>query len=485
MLKKLVSAVLAVTMLISLSACKDKKNKSEDEKENDPNSNSMYNVAQNEEGTIFITYDGKLKTIDKQLNDDFYYGRNIYEDESGKGIIDIDENVIVDYGKYKSINFVKSFDDYLPYFEVTNKDNKHGIIDKDGNEIIECKYADINIIFELDVLYAFIAIDDDDKETIYNAKGKEIDKIETDNLKYKDHGTIYGGNDLILSLFYEKDGNEIAKVYNMESGKLLKEYAVEDGTYFSYSCFVSPEGVQVMNKDGEVVFTLDKEFIKENFDESPDKIYNLTAFYSDGYLQITCSDRYYILLNSDLKVIYKSKEQITTKIVNGKIYIKSSNYDDKSEILCDEEGKEIIKTDNYILFDYTANKPFFSMIDKNIRDKKSLYGFDGKLIANNVDVFTGGYIDLEKNKTIFIGESLDQVFEADSDYKYLSTLIGNYIIISNQEKCKVIDFSAGKEIFEYDYSKHNSVLGMVKAIKLDDGYYTYNGEKICDLEGNK
>ena len=118
----------------------------------------------------FIDVNGEL-TIEPQfegVEGGFEYGRCVFSGNSLKGIIDLTGNVILK-PTYSAILITSS-----KYFVVSNSIGEYGIIDSDGEAVVECQYPEIISVTEagcffirrLDALTSFIQFD------MYDMSGK-------------------------------------------------------------------------------------------------------------------------------------------------------------------------------------------------------------------------------------------------------------------------------------------------------------------------
>lgn len=474
---------MIVSILLSCVGCNNKdKEDDNDSKKNDSNS-TAYNIGYKDGETYFITYEGQLKTIDKKLTSNINFNRIICYKDDETALIDSNGNIVVEYGKYSEITYIES-GSKIPFFAVTNEDDKVGLIDTDGEEVIECKYKRVNPMISGDLLYGFYAEDDNGEFIVYNYNAKMLLEIKSKSFTWRYSGESFGDEGMVLVIYYKVNNEKIAKAYNIDTGVLLTEYNADneyDGG-FVYNVLTGPGSAKVYDKNGKVVLTVDNEYLKEQFGE----IKEITAYpdimkYNDILkVHFYTGVHYNLVYDSDFNLIYKNKKRTDFFSNNDGDPMYLTSDDDGNNVVYDIKGNEILKS-KYTIDNATNNGTYgFTVKDLSDKYQLNLYDKKGKLIAKDISTFSNGYNDNEKNKVVFVGESLAQTYEADDGYRFTKSLLDNYILITNGKKYQVVDLEKGKVTYEFDASEKYTTLSTVKAIIVGDKYYTYDGEKICD-----
>ena len=292
------------------------------------------------------------------------------------GLIDLNGNQILDF-KYDEI------DDFSEGFAKVEKNNKIGYINKKGIEIIACKYD-----YGYDFVNGFVNVTLDDKQIIINEIGEVISNSEYDEVNDFNEGLC-------------KVGLEDKYGFIDQKGKVIVPLIYDEASIFSngYSC-VDYEGKKLL------IDKLGKNSLKTDYDE--------ILPFSDGLARVSLKDKYgFIDVNGIevIKCIYDDAESFSNGV--AEVELKSQKQ------LIDKTGKVLFNKD----FDFIGSfQEDFAIIQVD-----SLWGF----------------IDSKANKlTEFIYE------DAESFSNGLAA-------VKMDEKWGYIN-SLGKEVIPFEYESASS-----------------------------
>lgn len=404
------------------------------------------------------------------------------------------------------------------YF-VVKENNQYGVIDKQGNKIVETKYEDVKIPNpEKSVFICY-----EDKNTkVFNEKGEEIftqyENIEPLRLK-----------NISSDLMYEKSVLKYSK--NEKYGIIdFSGKKITDAIYEEIDTLQFKEGELLVKQDGKygVINIKGATLVKTNYDKiESDKFYEEDSGYKkSGYIVSNTTDegyRYgYISLEGKKLVETKYNDlQRITNINSNDVYIicaengkyglvknnkkiidneyQSLAYAESNNTLIALKGKkygvisitgEIIVPFEYKQIDITGDYIYAMLTEQNTKvfdSKGQETNIDKDLAIINVeDTDYKIYIQTMDVKTLYNIYKNEQKI-TKSEYTYIQYLYDNYFIACDiNGKLGIIDDNENIKIdFVYNSIQKIENTKMVQA--LDNSAKTteiYSGEmkKICELE---
>lgn len=406
-----------------------------------------------------------------------------------------------------------SISDYK-YFVLYNNEDKVGVIDREGKEIIPPKYTDIYIPNPLkDVFICF----NGEERHIVNSNDEEIF---TD---YQDVSGLVTSEDSLLVLEnnvlkYKK--NELYGLINLD-GKMLTEPIYEEVSSLKNRpgriLVKKDDRYGVLDTNGKVVVpVLYYSIIGDEYCEEENGYQN-TGFIVSNKSKTGILYGYY---NSNGKKILETKYESISRILE---YNDNSTYlivmlNGKKGVL--KNGRKLIDL-NYQDVMYSRNSKIF-IVNKNgkygffakngkeiLEPKYEAYEIAGEYISvkeNDKNVLydiNGNYIDQKNYKSILeVGNSsyfiaisekdnsysiLSKDVNIENSYKNISYLFDNLFTFTNQEgKCGIIDATKGEVIdAKYDLILKVDGINAIEA-REDDGtatIYSRDLQKICTMSG--
>lgn len=354
-------------------------------------------------------------------------------------------NKIAEEGKKYEVAEIKQYN-YL----VLKENNKFGVIDRQGNIIIDASFDDVKIPNPEQAIFACfegenISILNEKKEELF----KDYEKIEPIRLKNIASDLIYEKT----VLKYEEDGKY--GLINFEGKK------ISDAIYESIDSLSYKEGELLVKKDGKygVINIKGNTLVENEYDTiEVDKYYTDEHGYKNaGYIvSVKTQDGYrygYINENVKIKPEYNELLRVTELKDNSNIYLLCAKNGQYGII---KNGKEIVSYE-YQSIRYDAQNSVF------VVEKSKKYGIatlDGKVIVpveyNQIDI-TGIYIyaENEQGTTVYTGTGTEA--SIDTNIAILNTDNENYRIrIDSKDTTKygVID-KYGKVVIEEKYNYIN------------------------------
>lgn len=406
-----------------------------------------------------------------------------------------------------------SISDYK-YFVLYNNEDKVGVIDREGKEIIPPKYTDIYIPNPLkDVFICF----NGEERHIVNSNDEEIF---TD---YQDVSGLVTSEDSLLVLEnnvlkYKK--NELYGLINLD-GKMLTEPIYEEVSSLKNRpgriLVKKDDRYGVLDTNGKVVVpVLYYSIIGDEYCEEENEYQN-TGFIVSNKSKTGILYGYY---NSNGRKILETKYESISRILE---YNDNSTYlivmlNGKKGVL--KNGRKLIDL-NYQDVMYSRNSKIF-IVNKNgkygffakngkeiLESKYEAYEIAGEYISvkeNDKNVLydiNGNYIDQKNYKSILeVGNSsyfiaisekdnsysiLSKDVNIENNYKNISYLFDNLFTFTNQEgKCGIIDATKGEVIdAKYDLILKVDGINAIEA-REDDGtatIYSRDLQEICTMSG--
>lgn len=349
------------------------------------------------------------------------------------------------FTKAKNIKTLEKTDYFVLYSE-----NKWGIIDSKGEQIINPMYQEMPIIIDKskEIFLCTYDINEEDgtyKTKVINSKNEEIltnyDKVEA-----------LENYDKSENIWYEKN---VLKVQKDEKWGLI-DFEGKEIASIIYDNIETLKGVEnsiIVEKDGKKGLLNDKgsKIIEPEYLD----IQSLEDDYKNGYITINQENKYGIISLSGEKVLENNYEKIDN-IYGDKYFAIREN---GKQILIDKQGNKII-SEGFNQIEQIAN----SGIIFKIQNKFGLMDFEGNIKIDaeydnlkeiNTDIFLAikneqtGIIDKDKNKKIG--------FEY-KDIKY-NKKAGIYIAEDENYNSKILNSN-----FELKTE------GILSQLNTDDGY---------------
>ena len=405
--------------------------------------------------------------------------------------------------KEYTVETVKEFNYHILY-----KDEKMGVIDVNGNVIIEPKYEYIQLPNPSKPVFVCIS---GEETKVLNEKNEEIfseyaeisaiplqsvesnTQYEKSVLRYKKdnkYGLINLEGDILLKPTYEeitglkyKEGNLLVKennkygVINLKGEKVIKtEYDNIEGDRFSKQGSYKEEGYIVCKKTEEgykygYIDSTGKEILKTNYNEITRIVENVN--YTDVYL-IARKDGQVGLIKNGKNVIEHNFQNIEYDIGRELVIAeKNSKYG-----LYDLNGKEILNAQ----YDEILIKGIYILASKG--EEEFYYDMQGNKIDNmeylsvNETSNQNYYITIDNNGLCGIIDKNNNI-KVKNEYSYLEYLFEEYFIASKENnKFGIIDDKGNVVVdFKYDVISKIGETNIVQAKTVEENVLDlYNKE---------
>lgn len=299
---------------------------------------------------------------DLNVNGIYYtYNENylvVKNSDNYMGVIDVNGETILDY-KYKDI--VNTYDES---FIVLNKKDKYGILDKNGNKLIDFKYKVIDYYRDY-----YLIVNKDNKMALYDKEYKKLTSFSMnyDTLINYDLRSEYNSINL-----YKVDG-KVVVVNNYLEAKNGIEYD-KHNLYIIDNGEITKKIKQVGFDNEDVIYTYDEDF-------------NISIY--DMYFQLLFDVKLDNIKKIN-KISYTSQNVIKIQYVN-------SNNEDK-KVYYNLKGKEVdFSLGNLVI----KNVDYYGYLKKEgTQQKLTLYDIDGNylddIIGNNIEI-NGEYLIVDNS----------------------------------------------------------------------------------------
>lgn len=315
------------------------------------------------------------------------------------------------------------------------KEQKCGVIDKNGTIVIEPKYS--NVIIPNPTMDVFIVTDDNTKYEAINEKGERIldnyDNVNAIELKMLSSLIPYEKNVLI----YQKNN-----YYGLVT---IKGEKITDAKYEEISAVPYKEGYLKVKENGKygVIDTNGKRVIKSDYaDISSDNYYSEKKQYdASGFILSTKTDDGY-------RYGYANSEgKILVECIYNEISRINSDNENEIYLIVSTNGKYgLIKNNKLILenkFDQIEYDENNKILLARSNNKYGVYGLDGNQILNteyDSITFGGNYINATKDneKKLFdvngkeVSTNFSSKVLANDDYSIIIDENNIYNIVSNK-----------------------------------------------------
>ena len=373
-------------------------------------------------------------------------------------------------------------------YHVINENNKYGVIDRDGNVVVEAKYDVVQIpnpskdIFIC--LYNYNSEEKDYSSDVFNSRGEKLYQ-EYENVQAIPTETTYDGIPFEKTVLkFKKDGKY--GLINLDGKQVLKpEYESITAIPYKEGMLIVKQNEKcgVVNVNGKTLISVEYESITADNYYSEETMYKTTGFivskksddgYRYGYIdykgktivktEYTQIDRV-TEMQDDKNVYLVAYKNGQAGLLKNKKVVLNYEYEDISynayndvfvikrnlkEGIADKQGKIKVPTE------YT-NISFGGIYVNADKDGQFvLLDLNGNVIENQ-DIVTKlptkdgkHYIVADKNEMYDItdlnGESM-----IENSYSYMEEIEQNYFVVGNNNKNGIIDLS-GKALVDLKYN---------------------------------
>lgn len=281
----------------------------------DYNTGSYKTKALNDKNQeIFTQYDKiePMQNIDK--NGNVWYEKNVLKVQKNDkfGLIDLTGNEVIPI-EYDEITVIRGIENS---FKV-KKDDKYGIVDGDGKTVIQAQYADIDVLGK-DNKSGFIIKNADGKYGIVDYSNAQILEAKYDSIE-----KVYGNDMYVVNLngkqkVVNKSGNDVLTTGFDSIKQILanQENAV---------IFVKSNKFGVMNTSGEVVIESQYDSLEETkvgtFIASKDGKYGIININKEEKLPFEYNS---ISFNEKADLYVAEDSNFNSKILNSNLDVKAS-----------------------------------------------------------------------------------------------------------------------------------------------------------------
>lgn len=513
--------VIIIVLVISICAKKfifnDKKEVNNKKYLNVTSTKFDYKISNYSEGIFTVEKDNKQGYMNKNgnmiidfkydiFNGTFHDNRVVVKKDNKFYLIDKDENIKT---KKEYTNIYVTGDLYN-----VSIDNKVGVIDKDGNEIVPVEYDYIS--FYKTYLIANKSYDNNFVD-IYDMTGKKIfeNKEISENHNANDNFIVFKENDK-YKIYYSKTNrlseeeyeysflntNEI--ILNTDSKTIIKDSKEKTIKQFNEKYneprIISEKNISVLNNECSSE-EYNRYLVLENGEEIEkgcNNIYNL--------------NKYIVVDNKDNFNIYKGNKKIssTSKKENDYVFLTENNniskQSEEETMLYDITGKRILqecKNVTEITKDYFYCSPITSygyLMDKNGKYDKtkvysSIYDNDGYILLHALD---GKYGLIDKKGNILFDTRYDSINIYDNvlvanmgnkslvkfiKYTNKKEKIKNEELSENENNTKDVNYdeiSVDEIVKKYELSKLTNTINDNKEMFKKFAYHVTKNEKMND-----
>jgi len=464
----------------------------------------MYFANENEEMIAFVL--DEYSPMDYEI----YHNVTSFRDSDYNAVLmDVNGKVIVKAGEYEYIGRLNE-----ELFSA-DKDDKTGVIDYEGNEIIPFEYERVQYVKDYDFGYLIAEPKDGGQYVAYTVNGDKIissdDELSSWEITIRDAG-VKGSAGIVE---YEN------AIYSLKDGKKVVE--ISEGERWAYNMYYTGDKIIVYDENLEKC----DEFKIDNF-------FDFVWDFDNEYCKIRTKDDEYYYLNEEYKIVELPKISKTEHTLdNGKKY--QSNVDEDAKILTisDENGKElceisiegiympkhVVVCGNYLALSTNRAGNFYIDIEKGefFLEGGGYYGTDKNGVAKVMHgsgasayytLFNDDFLITLNEDTLFdmyedgfwtydegTGEikSYNLKGEVVEEYTGVETewvLADNYIIfIFEDGSSKIISTEDGKVSWDLEYTEdmmsegyfpHSFKEEGVGIIELEDGFYNLEGKLILE-----
>ena len=417
--------------------------------------------------------------------------------------------VILNLTKKKPVETIKQ--DPYEYFTLSSLDEKVGVIDKTGKEIIKPEYESVYIPNQSKDV--FVCFKDESNYSILDSNGKDL---------YQEYNSVYPI--VISDASLEMEKNVLSYEENGKYGLIdFSGKKLTDAIYDEVSSLSNKPGCILARKDG-VYGVLDSKGntiidVKYNSIKGDEYSSAKDGYLKTGYIvsEKTNSGIIYGYIDYNGKMLISPKYELVTRVLeydedniylifmdhgkkgvikNKKVIIKPKyqaiNYYNNSNVFVvnrnekygffDSTGKEILKAE------YTSYSIAGNYISVKKDDEMRLFDLHGNLVNTN----TYRSIIGTNNPSYFIAQNengyysiISKDVQIDDKYTNIAHAFDNFLVFTTEEgKSGILNIYAGIEVEpEYDYI---IVLDNINALEARKGnevdIYSKKIEKVLTMK---
>lgn len=385
--------------------------------------------------------------------------------------------IFINTQKYK-YELVQIDNNQIQYYKL-EQDGKFGVIDKDGNILVEPKYESIDIPNPTKPVFIksedgqnFSAIDENGNNILTQYQNVEAIKInnissnipyEKSVLKYKQDG-LYGIIDFEGNKITENIYNSITNV-DYKEGNLKVE---QNGQYG----VINIKGTTVLKSEYDAIIA-DGYYDEETKYENAGFVLRIKT--DDGYRFGYANSKGKIILDT----LYNEINRIT-EIQGEDVYLITSNNGRYGLI---KNGKEVLKNE-YTEIEFDSNNNLLIVQKDQANGVVDLEGNNIVPIDYESIIIGGKYINAQKGENIVVFDS--QGNNLETDIVSYNKVNDNYsIIIDGDNNYNIIDNSGNKKLKEnYTYIEYINNDYFIVTKEGKTGIIDANGKVIVDLKYN-
>ena len=410
---------------------------------------------------------------------------------------------------------IDKVDEYNYY--IYRENEQYGIIDQNGNVVIEAKYS--NVVIPNPQKDIFVCYNGQKAEILNSKKEQKFtdyEDIEPVKLKSVASTLAYEKNTLI----YEKDGKY--GLINFDGKKITENIydTIENLSPAEGKFLVSQnEKYGVIDIKGNILVKTEYDKILSDGFYTKEDEYKKSGFivytkkddgFKCGYISYNCK--------SILEIKYNQIERIN-KENDKNIYLIASEegrnglYKNSKNIISHEYQSMTYNEDNDVIL-LQKNKKYGAAkidgkiiidVEQNSIETKGLYLYAKKLNDNKVYDNQGNVVDINFNRTIYKTESNEYKISTilnnnityygimdkdgnklvDENYRYLEYLYKDYFIATDENGNLGVINSKGKVILDMKYSSLQKIKGknIIQAVENNiSEFYSVEMKKIEEVE---
>ncbi len=510
LIKYALICIIVVVLIVAIFICTNIFSKNDDEKEEEVIVGYAKLVKSENGDFTYITRNNKvLKYTGYSDMSDFYYDTTCVSkaltdnpNYLEHALINKNEKVIIDYGVYNSITQLANG----KYYSV-EKENKYGVIDYSGNEVIPVEYEYISILSN-DETSDILFVGENEDYSYINEDGKILftasNELNENDIYYFDK--FDNSYDTVINV----NENGKNRYFDLTSGEELFEN-VENLT-FNYNIQIKENEVVIYNKDMSVKDTIDTSNCTS---VSANNKYGKYMILTQMSLVDGKREDKYTIYDSNYNKIFTSENEIELLLdSNNNIYFVISDADNLE--LYNRRGL-INKIENHFFVAPGNNKLDYIVAESLEKGKYDVYNLKGKLVLEGVSNYTyygetlvvtiqdesatNDYIFINENKKIplqrgdnvisdsyiIVENSNDKIIKlydlkgnliSNIENAYKEYYDDNYLIVRNDEKYTIYNAKNGNVSFEYNIKDYVGRDDELDLIELEDGYYNFKSGKI-------
>lgn len=373
-------------------------------------------------------------------------------------------------------------------YHVINENNKYGVIDRDGNVVVEAKYDVVQIpnpskdIFIC--LYNYNSEEKDYSSDVFNSRGEKLYQ-EYENVQAIPTETTYDGIPFEKTVLkFKKDGKY--GLINLDGKQVLKpEYESITAIPYKEGMLIVKQNEKcgVVNVNGKTLISVEYESITADNYYSEETMYKTTGFIvskksDDGY-------RYgYIDYKGKTiaKTEYTQIDRVTEMQDDKNVYLVAYK-NGQAGLL---KNKKVVLNYEYEDINYNAYNDVFVMkrnSKEGIADKKGKI----KVPTEYTNISFGGiYVNAEKDGQFVLLDLNGNVIENQDIVTKLPTKDGKHYIVADKNEMYDITDLNGESMIENSYSYMEEIEQnyFVVGNNNKNGIIDLSGKALVDLKYN-